>query len=231
MNKYRIKFSKLGRIRFIGHLDLLKTFQRAIKRADLPISYSEGFNPHQKISFALPLPLGMESVAEYLDVRLDKDLTASEVFEMLRKEMPIGIDILNVYKLKDDEKSAASIVCAGEYEVILQQQLNVEEFNKKIDILLNLQEINIEKQTKKRGKEVIKTVNIRSEIYEIKAIDINKIKICISTGSIKNLKPDVLMKYIFSYFDFEYDKCKIYYKRLSLMKEKDGKLVSLDELS
>lgn len=231
MNKYRIKFSKLGRIRFIGHLDLLKTFQRAIKRADLPISYSEGFNPHQKISFALPLPLGMESVAEYLDIRLDKDLPASEVFEMLRKEMPIGIDILKVYKLKDDEKSAASIVCAGEYEVILQQQLNVEEFNKKIDILLNLQEINIEKQTKKRGKEVIKTVNIRSEIYEIKAIDINKIKICIATGSIKNLKPDILMKYIFSYFNFEYDKCKIYYKRLSLMKEKDGKLVSLDELS
>ncbi|MDE6181979.1 MAG: TIGR03936 family radical SAM-associated protein, partial [Eubacteriales bacterium] len=166
MNKYRIKFSKTGRIRFVGHLDLLKIFQRTVKRANLPIAYSQGFNPHQQMSFAIPLPLGMESISEYLDIKLEENLTRKEVFERLNTEMPIGLEIINVLKLKEDEKNAPSIVCGGEYEVTLDREINIDEFNKKISELLNSEEINIEKKTKKRGKEVLKTINIKDEIYE-----------------------------------------------------------------
>lgn len=231
MNKYRIKFNKIGKIRFVGHLDLLKIFQRAIKRANLPISYSQGFNPHQQVSFAIPLPLGMESECEYVDLKFDKDLNCNEILESLNKEMPIGINILNVTKLKDDEKNAPSIVAAGEYEIILDREINIVQFNEKIQDLLKCRnEINIEKKTKKRGKEVLKTVNIRDEIYEIVAIEPKKIRINVATGSERNLKPEVLIQYIYSIFDFEYDKCEILYKRTNLTRLKDGKLVSLDDL-
>lgn len=231
MNKYRVKFSKLGKIKFIGHLDLLKVFQRAIKRAKLPITYSKGFNPHQQVSFAIPLPLGMESISEYLDLKLDEDLDSNEILEKLNKEMPMGIEIINVLKLKDDEKNAPSIVCGGEYEVTLDREVNINDFNKRISDLLNSgAEINIQKKGKKRGKEILKTVNIRDEIYEISAIEPNKIKIYIATGSKKNLKPDILMEYIYNIFGFEYDKCKVFYKRTKLTRLKNNKLVPLDEL-
>ena len=73
--KYRIKFTKVGKVRFVGHLDLLKLFQRAIKRAGIPVAYSNGFNPHQLIGFAIPLPLGMASVGEYVDVELKEEVS------------------------------------------------------------------------------------------------------------------------------------------------------------
>lgn len=229
MNRYRIKFSKLGRIRFIGHLDLLKVFQRAIKRAKLPISYSEGFNPHQKVSFAIPLPLGMESICEYVDIRLEENLQENEILVKLNEQMPIGIEILNVIKLKEEDKNAASIISAGEYLVNLDKTINIEEFNKKMEEILNLPEINIEKIVKKRGKEVLKTVDIKDSIYKIEAIDENTIKIFIATGSVKNLKPDILLEYIYKTLGFEYNKFKISYKRISLQKEQDDKYLELDK--
>lgn len=229
MNRYRIKFSKLGKIIYIGHLDLLKVFQRAIKRANIPIAYSEGFNPHQKVSFAIPLPLGMESICEYVDIMLEENLQENEILKRLNEQMPLGIEILNVIKLKENEPNGASIVSAGEYYVTLDRKINIGEFNKKIEEILNLPEINIEKIAKKKGRKILKTTNIKDCIYKIEAINENTIKIFIATGSAKNLKPDVLMEYIYKNFGFEYNKLKIIYKRTALKKEEDGRFIELDK--
>ena len=137
---------KIGKIKYTGHLDLLKIFQRAVKRANLPISYSQGFNPHQIMSFAIPLPLGMESQAEYLDIQLDKHLENEYIRNELNKNMPIGMEILNVIKLKEGQKSAPSIVCIGEYEILLDININKDS----IQNFLNQKEINIERVSKKR---------------------------------------------------------------------------------
>ena len=69
--KVRIKFSKQGNLRFVGHLDMMRYFQKAFRRSELPISYSEGFSPHQIMSFAAPLGIGMTSEAEYVDITFD----------------------------------------------------------------------------------------------------------------------------------------------------------------
>ena len=69
--KIRIKFSKQGNLRFVGHLDMMRYFQKANRRAELPIAYSEGFSPHQIMSFAAPLGMGLEGLAEYFDIRID----------------------------------------------------------------------------------------------------------------------------------------------------------------
>ena len=220
MNKYRLKFSKIGKIKYTGHLDLLKIFQRAVKRANLPISYSQGFNPHQIMSFAIPLPLGMESQAEYLDIQLDKHLENEYIKNELNKNMPIGMEILNIIKLKEGQKSAPSIVCIGEYEILLDTNINKDN----IQNFLNQKEINIERVSKKRGKETIKIVNIKEDIFNIECTHNNKIKVLISTGSAKNLKPDILVETIYKFLNLPYEKYKIHYKRTGLFDENKNQL-------
>ena len=99
--KVRIRFAKYGALKFIGHLDVMRYFQKAIRRADLPIAYSEGFSPHQIMSFAAPLSVGHTSEGEYLDIEVTSQITAfsgdKEILkEKLQAVMVEGISILDV---------------------------------------------------------------------------------------------------------------------------------------
>lgn len=95
MNKYRISFEKSGRAKYISHLDLMRTFQRAFQRAKVPIKHTEGFNPHAHISIALPLSVGMESVCELLDFETSSELGIDAV-SALNAAMPEGIIINDI---------------------------------------------------------------------------------------------------------------------------------------
>jgi len=83
MSKKRLKFSKTGMGKFISHLDLLRTFTRAIHRADLPVKYSQGFNPHQLITFSLPLPIGVTSETEFVDIDFEDTASDAQIMEKL----------------------------------------------------------------------------------------------------------------------------------------------------
>ena len=113
----RCRFTKTGPIRYISHLDLTRAFLRALVRADIDLKYSEGFNPHPKFSFALPLSVGTESRAEMCDLVLDPGVTLSpeEVKARLEKEMPAGIEIRSVEPAQ--EKFSAIAFCA--YDIFL----------------------------------------------------------------------------------------------------------------
>ncbi|MBI5116530.1 DUF2344 domain-containing protein [Candidatus Poribacteria bacterium] len=91
---FRIKYTKLGRIRFISHLDMVRALTRALNRGGIPVAYSEGFNPHQKLSMGPALPLGYESTCELADVTLMKMLAPREFHERLAANMPAGLDLL-----------------------------------------------------------------------------------------------------------------------------------------
>src|SRR5512141_2725690 len=92
----RITFSKTVAQRYIGHLDLQTLWERAARRAGLPLAYSNGFHPQPKITFASALPLGFSSHAEVMDIRLQKDVPADELPRLLKDALPPGIDILTV---------------------------------------------------------------------------------------------------------------------------------------
>lgn len=94
----RVKFEKTGKLQYISHLDLLRTMQTALRRAKVKMIYSEGFNPHMKITFALPLSIGTESVCEYMDIRTQPDVDPKYVKESLGKNLPDGMKILDVYE-------------------------------------------------------------------------------------------------------------------------------------
>ena len=115
--RMRVKFSKHGPIRFIGHLDLMRYFQKVNRRADLPVKYSEGFNPHQLLTFALPLSVGMESDGEYLEIQFAQEISAEEVLGRMNAEMHEGITALTAKTLTSQEKKAMTTVFACAYEV------------------------------------------------------------------------------------------------------------------
>lgn len=218
--KYRIKFTKTGNMIYIGHLDLLKFFQRTIKRAGLPIAYSLGFNPHQLMIFAIPLSLGVSSVGEYLDIQLKQDMSCEEIENRLNSTMPLGIKILSVRKLVEGEKACAAAVEVGSYKITLPQKYD--NLENAVAQILESDEINVERTVKKKTK----ITNIRPLIYSL-SVDDAVINAVIATGSQGNLKVEILINEIYNAMGVEYQPYKIEIQRQELYRVEEGEFKPL----
>jgi len=160
--KLRLRFKKEGLARFISHLDLMRTFERAFRRAELPIAFSQGFNPRPKMTFASALSVGISSSSEYLDVEFSEDVSASDVALKLNPALPEGIKVTDVKMA--DEAISLSMLNGAKYVVRLAlNEVDLEELKKSTKGLLEQKEIIIEKRTKS-GK---KLVNIAPFIYSL----------------------------------------------------------------
>ena len=113
----RVKFAKTGIMRYVGHLDLMRFFQKAVKRSNLPIRYSEGFNPHQIMSFASPLGVGLTSEGEYMDIDLKEKVDPVAALNSLNDNMVEGLEITGFKYLPDDAEKCMSAVTAASYIV------------------------------------------------------------------------------------------------------------------
>ena len=113
--KIRIKFRKWGSMKFIGHLDMMRYFQKVMRRADVDIRYSEGFSPHQIMSFAAPLGVGITSDGEYFDIEVHSTKSSAEMIADMNKTMVDGVEIIGYVALPDNAKTAMSIVAAADY--------------------------------------------------------------------------------------------------------------------
>jgi len=176
MFRVRLRFSKGGALRFIGHLDFLRVFQQTIRRAGLPAAFSQGFNPHLLLSFALPLPLGMSSENDYADVTLEEELSGDEIVERLNAAAPDGLAVKAAYPV---ENKAASIVTVADYSLITDCG-----FSDTVQNLLQSQTIVISKKTKSG----IKDTDIRPDIFSLKAAD-GMVHMRLSAGSARFLHP------------------------------------------
>ena len=107
--RLRLRFTKLGKIRFLGHRDLARCWERAIRRAELPIAYSEGFSPRPKVHFGLALPTGAASIAEYLDIDLREPIDITGLASTLSEMLPVGVDVTAVSVV---ERSATALQAA-----------------------------------------------------------------------------------------------------------------------
>ena len=160
--KLRLRFKKEGLARFISHLDLMRTFERAFRRAELPIAFSQGFNPRPKMTFASALSVGISSSSEYLDVEFSEDVSASDVALKLNPALPEGIKVTDVKMA--DEAISLSMLNGAKYVVRLAlNEVDLEELKKSTKGLLEQKEIIMEKRTKS-GK---KLVNIAPFIYSL----------------------------------------------------------------
>ena len=115
--KIRIKFAKQGTMKFIGHLDVMRYFQKAIRRADIDIRYSEGFSPHQIMCFAAPLGVGLTSNGEYMDIEVHSAPSSEEMKKKLNDTMVEGFTVLSCRRLPEGAGNAMSLVDAADYTI------------------------------------------------------------------------------------------------------------------
>ncbi len=192
---YRMKYEKRDEVKYIGHLDTMRTFTRCIKKTNLPIKFSSGFNPRVQLAFALPLAVGVTSECEYFDLELNGDVECEYVIKELNSALPDGFKVLTCEKL-EKAKGLMSLVTEAIYEVSL--ILNTDDIEKEIQKLNDIfsgNEIICEKQGK-NGKEeqidikpLILDFNIEQAIYDSVKITCH----CLA-GSKNNLNPNFLVQ-------------------------------------
>ncbi|MFL0247453.1 TIGR03936 family radical SAM-associated protein [Candidatus Clostridium stratigraminis] len=197
--RYLIKFSKESQIKFVSHLDLMRTIQRVIRRAALPIEYSRGFNPHMAISLAQPLAVGMYSTGDYMDIVLTEEVATSYIKEVFNKNAPEGVKLIEAIKVKDlvNQKKipqAMALIDAAKYVISLRYN-DTSILSSELKNLIDEKEWGMIKKSKSGEKFINLRDYIKALIYEISDKKLI-ITTTIACGSRENLSAELLAEYI-----------------------------------
>ena len=191
MRCVRIWFKKMGMSRYVSHLDLMRAMTRTVRRAKLPLWYTEGYNPHPYMTFALPLSLGMESLCESMDVRIEGDITNEGIFDLLKGAMPPGIELTDVTDPVYDPK----FIAFGEFDVLFDTEGGAEALAEKIKEMLSQETLIVQKLGKKGRHKVLKDIDLIEFIidYKIGVMgDRVKLSVTLPAGSTTNINPSLL---------------------------------------
>lgn len=228
--KVRIKYTKSGSMKFIGHLDVMRYFQKAVKRAGLDIAYSKGFSPHQLMSFAAPLALGVTSEGEYFEAEFNSLVSSDEFVKRLNEQMVEGMAVSDVVLLPEGCKKAMSVVAASDYLISFNQREDDLDFEKRKNAVLKAtvhlmekESIEVFRKTKKQEK----VEDIKPGIMKLKTQG-EQIYMLLATGSEYNLKPDSVVEALCMETGYSYNKFDYQIHRLeTYMKNGENELVSL----
>ena len=182
MRNVRIEFSKTGRAKYISHLDLMRTMTRALRRADIPLWYTEGFNRHPYITFAAPLSLGYEGLRETMDLRLEEDMPFDELTKRLDAVMPEGVRVWSAY----EAQMKPGLLTAARYRLCVSCSSEV------LKAFLRQESMPVEKRTKKGG---IKTIDIRSALTDIEITAVGEhsvLTVTLPCNSADNVNPQLI---------------------------------------
>ena len=189
MRCVRVLLAKKGRAKYTSHLDMQRCMMRAVRRANIDLWYTEGFNPHPYVTFALPLPLGVESEGEPVDIRLEGDMTNDEVRDRLNATMPEGISVVSV----DDAVNKPGDIAFAEYKIEL---YGAEGLADKIKSALASGNLPAEKMGKAGRKKVTKQINVAEMMGDYTVEDSGEdvvINIILAAGSQRNASPFILL--------------------------------------
>ena len=229
--KVRIKFSKEGAMKFVGHLDIMRFFQKAVKRAGIDVAYSEGFSPHMIMSFAAPLGVGVTSTAEYFDMEIKTPMPSKEAVERLNQAMVEGMKVSSFRKIPDGKANAAmALVAAADYQVRFREGMEpAADWKEKVHAFMEQPEIIILKKTKKNEKEV----DLKPFIYEMSAQE-DCIFLKLAAGSVKNTKPELVMEAFYKFCEKDFDAFSLMVHRAEVYADTGAEgirnLVSLENL-
>lgn len=206
MKSVRLWFKKDGLAVYISHLDMNRCMTRAVRRAEIPLWYTEGFNPHPYMTFLMPLPLGQSGMREPLDIRIEGDMSFKEIKSRLNAVMPEGIEIVDV--LKPEHKP--NEIAAAEYEidVYFSNPAEAEGFAAGAESVIKGGVLNAEKRSK-RG---IKTVNLCELVrsFETEVCDSKvRVKTILAAGNTVNLNAELLMTALYGEFAADPEKTDI----------------------
>lgn len=247
--KIRVKFRKYGIMKFIGHLDMMRYFQKALRRAGIAVSYTGGFSPHIIMSFASPLGVGLTSDGEYMDIQVEEAASSADCVRRLNEVMAEGVEILSFREIPEEKsQNAMSLVAAADYEVRFRpgrepgiRQLKEGTATGKAEAaqcswqeafaaFLAQPGIVIRKKSKKSEREL----DIRPFIYEAETGE-DRIFLRLSAGSVTNIKPELVMEAFYQYLGQPFDPFALLLHRKELYARREdsggsGKFVSLEEL-
>ena len=205
--KIRVKFTRSARVKYLGHLDIMRSFQRGFIRAGVKMIYSEGFSPHQKMNFAQPLGVGVLSRGDYFDAEIADGQDLKVIEEKLNEQMGEGFRVISVRALKEGAaKGMAAVEYASyEVEVMAGDVPALEPFIQSSEVLAT--------QKTKSGESVI---DIRPLVRKIE-LEGNVFTFTSKGGSEKNLKPDLLMQEIYRLSGTDYDRNNLQITRTDLL--------------
>lgn len=196
MIKYRFGYAKYGEAKYVSHLDLIRLFSRSFKRAHIPLTYSEGFNPHPKLAIGLPLSVGVTSECEYMDAEVDRELKKEDI-DALNKALPLGIHINGLAEKIPGMKKLSDIRFAEYRVTVVCNPVETE----KIDAFMARESVIIEKKTKRKTEEA----DILPDIHALSVCgatdDGLMLSMVLSAGPSANLKPDLVLAAMEKYID------------------------------
>lgn len=225
MEKLQIIYSKSKEATFLSHLDVMKVFEQALSRADIPVMFSKGFNPRPELVFAHPLSVGIESTGEIVEIKLNENVEISYLVKQLNRVLPNGLTVLSAEYVNPNSKSIMSRVYAATYIITLiydeekfqdktkSQIENIKkEYKDKLEEYLEQKNILVLKKSKNR----MERIDIKSQIITYDFTLDGSLEITVLAGSKSNLKPDTIMtgyrEYINEDIEYNSKRTKILFK-------------------
>lgn len=197
--KVRIKFKKYGPMKFIGHLDIMRYFQKCMRRAEVNIAYTTGFSPHQIMSFAAPLGVGLCSEGEYFDIELQEGQSSQQILESLNQVMVPGMEIISVKALKNQNENAMASVAAAKYFITFKEDSFDSDFIQKGTLFFKQDSILVTKKTKKN--EI--SFDLKPHIYHYEMTDVG-LYLFVDASSSGNIKPTLVLEALCGFCNVPY---------------------------
>lgn len=182
---YLLTFAREGTLAWLGHLDLMVVFERSLRRAGLPLVWSQGYNPRPSLVFALPLGLGVECRRDLLEIETTEKLLPQDIMQDLNAKLPRGLTIVEVRVSPDHQKSLMALVQAAAYRLegpgLGQTFAQLAQKPESVEII-----------REHKGKQ--RSLQLFSYLYQWQVIDENSFMYCCKAGSSENLRPDLMLK-------------------------------------
>jgi len=229
----RIKYKKENNMKFLSHLELIKTMERAFRRMNFNMMFSQGFNPKPKISYAAPLPVGVETECDFLDVELEEKVDIDELLANQKQFLPNGLEFIDA-KYRGKSKKLMSLVSDSAYiiQISTEENYTKEDIQSKLEAFEARETITYEKLNKKNK---MKEIDIKPLIGHLQVLSVYEdqviIKSLVSTGSNGNLKPEKLAELFCTDAGIKMIEGKDRYRRVELYaRDENNKLITLFEV-
>ena len=222
MHLLRVEYAVYNEAVFLSHLEMVRTFERAFRRAEVPIAFSEGFNPHPKLSIAAPLPVGIGGEHEYLELELQTKMPIVEFIKEVNGVLPIGIKIINARYVATPVKPLMAVINAASYHVELDaNKVDQNKLRDSIKHFLAEESVIVTRYTQKGTK----PIDVRKGVFEFKnafsVLDID-LEMLLAMGNDGNIRPEEVVRAIFAGIDEDYTDAIVHIKRTGLFIYRDG---------
>ena len=192
----RIQFARKGSLAYVGHLDMMRTFERSIRRSGLPLLHTQGYNPRPMLVFALPLGVGINTTDDYVDVSLSEPVDPEVVISTLRPYLPPDLSVLTAESLPETVGSIMAIVTTARYA------FHAPGIRNAVERLMQQKEFIVDKMSKGQKRSVdIRALILCIENDDGENPDTAEITVC--AGSSQNLRPDLFLQALEKYADYE----------------------------